>query len=641
MFGGVGRISVERNGIAVPSASAVFTGAGLSAAAPASLPLGYALRDEVLSFMFEEASQCAGDLVTSQQVEQLSVPERKLEQVLGRLWRVTGSGALECLRCLQVTLPNQGHMFAAVHLALGGLHATVNLDRGIETAYALIAGTRKIPDGWSAAYGETLPAWQAAAGNIPKDLRVVASREEFDAWVHDGKPPALLKIHGSLPSNGGDLVDVVVEDTEELGGLAPGRLAAINHLAECSTLIITGYGGLDPDVYRPLLRAARETRAVWATKSMDEHSQLHADVVAAGIEPRVGDPNGLATTALADLLELAVRWPDLRPADEPTWQDRLTRWRTSFSAQHPPERFALAWAWLLADSGDRDAAIALLRRLLSNSPDPDTSVRLADALYDRAERNDREQAGHLYWSLARDRQIEWGLRGHCLLRLGGIARGDAVRRGGWRRVPNALAAVAMPLLVLAEQRRLRDRKDPELPSAAKAALGQTILRGCESLIPSCPPRALPLVAAALRRAAATCGEAAKTSTNGNRRALTNSHRLLALALASLLTGEHPNIEWTEELEDLVATYMNAGDFPGAGNCYSALAVLAAATDDWSLAERRLDRARTFYAEGRPEHRLIPSGAALIDRLERVFSQVKPHPCRTAPLHSEGAMRGTE
>jgi len=180
----------------------------------------------------------------------------------------------------------------------------------------------------------------------------------------------------------------------------------------------------------------------------------------------------------------------------------------------------------------------------------------------------------------------------------------------------------MPLVVLAEQRRRGQRKDTELSAGAKAALGQTILRGCEGILPSCLAAALPLVAGALRRAAATCGDAARDSTNGNRRALANSHRLLALALASLLTGDHPDPAWTEELEDLVATYVNAGDLAGAGNCYSALAVVAAGTGDRALAEDELSRARTFYSEGRPEHRHIPAGAALVHRLEWLFDAME-------------------
>lgn len=604
------------------SRTAVFTGAGLSGSAPASLPLGYTLRDAVLGFMFEEASHAAQHLVTPRQLAQLSVPARKLEQVLGRLWRVTGSDALESLRCLEINVPNEAHMLAALHVALGGIHATVNLDRGVEVAYGLLAGAIEIPNSWRADYAEALDTWRAVAGKNIHGCRVVASREEFDTWVRDRKPSALLKIHGSLPPDDGDLVDVVVEDTEELGGLTPSRLAAINHLAEFSTLIITGYGGLDPDVYRPLLRAARRTDAVWATKSIDECSQLHTDLTAAGITVRVGDPDGLATTALSDLLDVAPTWPDAWPAGEPTWEDRFTLWRSWFRHSYHPEQFALAWAWLLADSGDSDAAIALLEHLVSRGPGVQTRVRLADALYDRAEVNDRRQANHLYWSLVWNRDVDWALRGHCLLRVGGVARGRAVREPGWRTALDTVVALAMPLVVLAEQRRRGHGKDPELSAAAMAALGQTMLRGCEGLLPWCPENALPILASGLRRAGETCEDAARASSNGNRRALARSHRLLAQALASLLTGDHPDAEWTEELEDLAASYVNAGDSAGAGNCYSALAVVAAATDDWALAELQLHSAREHYVEGRPDDRPIPAGAALIDRLERLFRRMR-------------------
>lgn len=601
--------------------TAVFTGAGLSAAGPASLPMGYALRDEVLRFMFERARRFAPDLVPPEQLEQLSVPERKLEQVLGRLWRITGSDALDCLHCLAVAVPNRAHMLAAVHLARGGTQATVNLDRGVEMAYELIAGRTDIPSGWARDYGEALGAWRVDTREIRQPLRIVASREQFDAWVADGKPPALLKVHGSLSYDGASLVDVVVEDTEELGGLAPSRRAAIDLLAEAALLIIIGYGGLDPDVYRPLLRSARQTQAVWATKWIDEDSPLHEDLVLARVRPRVGDPDGLATTVLSDLVGVTAAWPESRPAHEPTWHERFARWSESFEAGHEPEKFALSWAWLLADSGDRDAAVALLGRLLARSDAPVVWLRLADVLYDRARGDDRDRAGQLYWSLAWTRGADWSTRGHALLRLGGIARGRAVRQGGWRALPQSFVAIAMPLAVLAEQRRRGDRKDPELTAAALAVLGQTILRGCEAAMAWCPAAAFPLLAAALRRGGAICGEAARTSTNGNRRALAMSHQLLALALASLVAGDGPDAEWSGELDGLVATYVNAGDLAGAGNCCSALAVLAATQGDRTLARRQLDRARAFYAEGRADNRLIPSGAALIDRLDAILSRM--------------------
>jgi hypothetical protein len=91
---------------------AVFTGAGIGAAPPASLPLGYALRDRVLELMYGGAAGYAPDLVDEEQLERLCCPERKLEQVLGRLWRVVGAEALECLHCLQVEVPNKAHMLA-------------------------------------------------------------------------------------------------------------------------------------------------------------------------------------------------------------------------------------------------------------------------------------------------------------------------------------------------------------------------------------------------------------------------------------------------------------------------------------------------------------------------------------------------
>jgi hypothetical protein len=129
-------------------ATMVFSGAGISASPPACLPLGNQLRDAVLHVMFLGARSYAPDLVDEEQFKRMGAPERKLEQVLGRLWRIIGERAMESLRCLAIDVPNESHMYCALHLARGGVHVTVNLDRGVEAAYQLLRqGARAANDG--------------------------------------------------------------------------------------------------------------------------------------------------------------------------------------------------------------------------------------------------------------------------------------------------------------------------------------------------------------------------------------------------------------------------------------------------------------------------------------------------------------
>lgn len=598
---------------------AVFAGAGISGSPPASLPLGYALRDSVLTLMHRCAKDYAPDLIGDEQYEELRRPERKLEQVLGRLWRVIGDEALNCLHCLQIPLPNEAHMLCALHVARGGVVATLNFDRGIEMAYDLIAGLSHLPSSLQRIYGPSLTRWRTSAGTVSA-LRTVASHEEFARWSNDGCPPALLKLHGSLAATGLHLVDVVVEDTEELGGLSEERLLALDHLGRAPSLLITGYGGLDPDVYAPLLDAASATTSIWASKSVDEDSPVRRACEERGIELLVGEPDGLADHALRELLgEHSLDWPEI-DLHRPSWTRAFDAWAQDLMERHAPPRFAHAWAWLLADSGDRDGAASVMRRVMRTDGYDAAQVRLADILYDRAGPGDREESLKLYGKLAFSQAVDWPTRAHCVLRMGGIARGNAVRRGGWLTSFHWMPAIAAPIVVLAAQSRGSRREDPETTAAAWGVLGQTVLRASEQAALHIPVRLWPVLSASLRWAARWCLACRRLTTNGNRRALADSHHLLALALAALTSGRAPDAAWRKRLEELADSYRHAGDLPGAGNCTATLAVVEMADNQPDRAEALLVQAREFYVENRPNGQPIVSGAALLERLKRLFAR---------------------
>ncbi len=271
---------------------AVFTGAGIGGAGPASLPMGNALRDAVLEVMYRSARVTAPDLVTAEALTAFTGSGRKLEVVLGRLWGTIGDDALGCLMCLRVDVPNEAHMLAAVHLVRGGTHVTVNFDRGIEMASDLLRGELKLPAGAPAALRDALPRWRALVRPGGAAPRVVAGHDQFASWATDGRPAALLKVHGSLAPDQARLLDVVVVDNEELASLTAPRRLAVASVGQVRGLLITGYAGADPDVYSVLLEAARDTRAVWACYSLVPGSPVPDDCAVRGIEVHLGPPRG-------------------------------------------------------------------------------------------------------------------------------------------------------------------------------------------------------------------------------------------------------------------------------------------------------------------------------------------------------------
>lgn len=602
------------------SSAAVLSGAGLSAGLPAALPLGNDLRNEVVSVIHRAAAAEAPHLVGPTALGQV-LRSRKLEVVLGRLNGVSHTqDALGCLECLRLRVPNEAHMFAALHLARGGTHVTVNLDRGIEQAYALLRSDAQLPDDAPEELVVGLDAWRDAAGSAPA-LRVAITRSDFERWQADGQPSSLLKVHGGLAETEPGLAEVVVTDTEELGALHPARLAAVEQLADAERLLIVGYSGADPDVYGPLLAAAAKTRTTWATKSLWESSPVYADCHERGIRIVTGDPEGLATTVLRRLLgdEVdvdALHWPAVDTGQRP-WKATFNGWRERFERVHARQEIALSLAWMSADGGDLDRAVELLRCLLHRSGDSFVTLRLAEALYNRARGDDRSEAAGLYRQLLRARDASAHTRQISLLRLGGIARGRAMRAGGPIVVLDLTWALTAPLLVLALE---RIQRNPDLRAAAVGASGQTSLRAIELAALALPRRVWPVLSAAAHAAAGINDRASQATSNGNARALSASHRQLSLALGCLLGGRRPHEGLAEAVSELRERYRHADDLPGAGNCEATLAVLALADGDRARAERLLERALTLYARD-GEYEPAPSGAALVDRVRRLAERL--------------------
>jgi hypothetical protein len=614
----------------------VFSGAGISGEAPAALPRGFGLRDDLLRVVHAAAAGASATrgLITEVQRDALITSHRKLEVVLGRLWGTIGDDALDCLLTLAIAVPNEAQMLAGVHLARGGTHVTLNFDVGVELAYDLLTGSAELPKEAPEESWRLLPAWQRLVPADSPPVRVAASRTEFADWVAAGYPPALLKPHGSLTRDQASLIDVVVVDIEELGQLAEGRRAAIERVGDAEVLLITGYSGGDPDVYRPLLDAVPTgdgRRTTWRCFSLAEDSPVHADAEAHGIELVLGAPAGLATTALRDVLGLtaAPRWPELTvPAR--SYEERFRDWARHLTEAHPPERFAEAWAWLAADLGDLNTAEAVTARL-ADTGDVSARLRYAEILYTRARGSDRDHAARLFHEIGRDTNAPLSTRVHCLLRAGDVARGRATRgRPGPATVVHLTRAFIEPVRVLFLTRH--GRREQEGAADAYRALQQTGLRTLERAA-AAAPIAWPVLAIAARALTAFGRRAEALAQNGNRRALVRQQRLLLTALAELLSGHHPPETLDRELRELHDAYHAADDLPGAGNCTAARAAVAVAIGDRAAAQSLLDQASHEYAWERHDRDPLPSGAALVEVLGRIFSHVGVRADRRSSCHS--------
>ncbi|MEU8006398.1 hypothetical protein AB0B66_35015 [Catellatospora sp. NPDC049111] len=597
--------------------TAIFTGAGISGDEPAALPRGFGLRDDVLKIMHSAAQELLGPLVSDGQLDRIRGEAYKLEVVLGRLWGTVGPDALDCLFALEVRVPNEAHMLSALHLLDGGTHGTVNFDIGVEYAYDLIIGQADLPDDAPQEYVDAIGAWRALAPADPMPLLTVSSHADFAEWLRAGRPPALLKVHGGLDRQQTALADVVVVDIEELGQLTSERAAAVATLGEAERLLITGYSGGDPDVYGPLLSAAARTTSAWHCLSLPAASSVPTDAMDHGIGLVQGSPDGLAVTALRQVLGVPAPppWPSTRLPGE-GYEERLERWRLRLREAHPAALIAQSWAWLLADLGDLDTAEAIYGRL---GPDaPGARLRHAETLYTRARGDDRERARQMFREVAAGTE-DATTRLHCLLRIGGIARGRAAQHTDIARRVLALAeAYLRPVQVVLATRN--GRRQPEEAGDAYRALQQTSLRLLEQLSVVAPRACRPVIAMLCQLATRFGERAARLVRNGNRLALIRQHRALLLALTALLRGRPGPADVRSDMRALRDTYRAADDLPGAGNCSLTLAVLACADGDHAEARALTARALAEYAAGRPAGQPLASGKALVDVVTRLIDR---------------------
>lgn len=88
--------------------------------------------------MHAASRESLGSQVTVGQLADLLDSGRKLEVVLARLSGAADVAAADCLLALRLLVPSEAHMLVGLHLALGGIHVSLNFDIG--TGPGLICG---------------------------------------------------------------------------------------------------------------------------------------------------------------------------------------------------------------------------------------------------------------------------------------------------------------------------------------------------------------------------------------------------------------------------------------------------------------------------------------------------------------------
>jgi hypothetical protein len=597
--------------------TAVFSGAGISGAQPAGLPLGNTLRNDILTVIFDRAWEfdhakrtSPPTMVDRALLLELQASPTKLEVVVGRLSSTVGPVGKKCLLALRTTLPNEAHMLAALHLARGGSHVTLNFDIGVEIAYQLLTGEAELPEDAPTPLRVALDRWQSLAPEHPPALRVLCEESEFARW--DGElEHSLFKLHGSLDSSQTRLRSPVVVDTEQLHQLSHSRLSVLEGLRRADQVVVTGYSGEDIDIYLPLLGVLSRTSAVWTALGFRDGTSVQTHLRKRAIPYVVRDPAGLATTVLRELLNLdtdGAQWPEIATPGT-SYAQRFSAWTSELVKELSPPDAAEVMGWLLADLGNYDTAVALLDKI--QHPSPRASIRIAEALYQRNAPGDRARSRSIYRGLVRRTRAR-SFRLHGLLRLGDIARGDAAKRP-WRLLP----AFLRPIQVLGLTAVARNQH--EARSDAYRALQQTSLRVMERAIPRSPTLAWPMLASACRVLSRLGSRAELLTKNGNRQSLVRQQRLTLLGLSALLGNRHPEDAWSLLLEQTARAYEYGNDLAGAGNCTASLALHYAARDDQAGAEALLKEAADLYSASRPDAPPPAAGTAFLSHLRAILA----------------------
>jgi hypothetical protein len=386
-------------------ASAILTGAGISVRHPAGLPLGDAFHDALLRNCFDAARHVTDDRVSPDGLALLMTGGRR--NILGCIEDCLDDGTVTAvLDCMRVRLPTQEHLLCAMLAARGVLQLTLNFDNGIELAYALLTGTTDLPGDAPTVYRDALTTWRAAMPAAPP-LQVVATPQQLGRRQF-AQRPLLIKLRGSVDI-GTDATVVplrpAMEDLESTR-LDDDRLYALREAVAGGHLLITGHSGRDLDLFESLLPLLRPDGFTWVTPELDPAvaARLHA------VDPHQSHP-GNAEQALRAQLPPLPPWPTV-PATGHRFDDRFAAWWRTV----PVPAAAEGYAWMLSEAGRHADAIAVLRALAATTNRARIRVRLADAIAQRADPADTDEAAALFRRAAAAPGTPAALRAYAMTR---------------------------------------------------------------------------------------------------------------------------------------------------------------------------------------------------------------------------------
>lgn len=523
---------------------ALFTGAGLSHGPPAALPLARTFHRRLDEIFYAAASAFAPPGLLDHGA--YDAIRTGAWNVLSRLENVlpgSGAGALACLR---VAVPNEAHLLAAVHLAHGGLHVTVNVDEGVERAYALLSGTAQLPASAPAPYHRALRRWRTGFPVPAPTLRVLSTPGDFESASFTSRP-LLVKLHGSA---GGDRDGVVLAvppfaDDVDVTELGLSRTAALDALAQ-DVVLVTGYSGSDFASFTALLARLRPGRFSWIAP------EIRTDVRAALRALDRNQPRrGKAVAAIRALLPVTPpQWP-VDPMEASSVDEGLDAW----SAQLPARAAAEAFAWALADAGWGREAVAILRRICAASDDVASRIRLAHALACRGGPENTASATRLFLRAAA-RSEEPALAAYALARWAECRVAVEAAAGRHGRVAAQAAASA-------GERGLSASDRVRTASATVGVLLSRIESRLAAAMPSNARRSA--IRAAIERAAAGISRVLAETTAepaGRRRALLERQALELAAIGALVGGPRPEGDALRILRHLSKVYEHLADQRG-------------------------------------------------------------------------------
>ena len=581
----------------MPARVGVFSGAGLSAWAPASISTGDAFHRRLVALLLDRARTYAADV---DEVTILDAIRVNHLHVLARLDNTRPGSGAGALHAMSVRIPSEAHLLAALHLARGGLHLTVNFDDGVERAYALLSGSAQLPTDAASRFSDALSAWRNLWPSSAPPLRTVSRPGRIGPAL--AVRPLLVKLHGSLGlhPDGVALPFPGLTDEPDVRDWGGERRRAVATLVEGGFVVVTGFSATDLPARSALLEGLQPGRFLWMSAEIDAEVRR----LVSAIDP--GQPlNGEPVEALCSALRIRTPpWPR-EPDGGSTFDERLQTWAAGVADYVAAE----AVAWVLVDSGRPEEGAAILLRLLRDSPSARTTIRLADALSRRGRAGDAAVARRLLlraalWPTA-DRP-ERGSRSYACARLAEslLVSPESPLTPGLRTVGSAAAVpFGSAVAALSSSSRHSTASVRAATVASGAVLTQLEMHLPALLRARVGRRSTAWVVEAARASARRVRDACAHAPSGSRGVMLERQTIELDAIHALLREVPPPLAALPRLARLSTSVRGVTDGDGRADLAGTRALVHLAAADRAAAEATLAGAEPLHRESRGVVRL--------------------------------------